>query len=340
MEKINIYVPKEVGKTLERDAELFEIYKSDGLKINKNRFLSMLIQGYYKDYHDSEKKNYDLIMSVLEKNGITKSKRTDIASEIYNKLLVPEIPSRKGKDPKKLSLKPTYATEPLIEQILEDIGAEDFISQYFCKLLSSYCNKPFSIREQIVFHENYRMLQNYCETGQSIAVRTKWDAKSHRVIPYKVVVGQDEMFNYLLCAEENSEAGTQEPKVIRLCRIEGITTTQNMGTIDEKCLHFLKMMEEKGPQYIIKDETESCVRLTKGGRIQFCRIYHGRPTPSRVEEKDGIYYYYFDCSKYQLFLYFRRFEYGAAEILEPQSLREKMMEFHLKAYEIYLDERK
>ena len=337
MDKINIYVPKETGRILERDAELFEIYKPDRLTINKNGFLSMLIQGYYDDYHDNEKKNYDIIMSALDREEISQSTRVDIANQIYNSLLTPEIPSRKGKNPKILSLKPTRNTTPLIDQILEDLGDQDYISQYFCKMLSSYCNKPFSVREQIVFHENYCTLRNYCKKEQSIAFRIKWDTRIHRVIPYKVVVGQEEMFNYLLCAEIDPELGIQNPKVFRLCRIEGITTTRNLGTIDEKCLHFLKKMEEKGPQYVINDDTESCVRLTEGGRIQFCRIYHGRPTPSRVEEKDGMYYYYFDCSKDQLFLYFRRFGYGAAEILAPKSLRDKMSAFHSTASQLYND---
>lgn len=47
-----------------------------------------------------------------------------------------------------------------------------------------------------------------CSAKRSIAFKIIWNQKIiHEVIPYKVVTGPEEMFNYLLCAEYNQEKG-------------------------------------------------------------------------------------------------------------------------------------
>ena len=67
MEKINIYVPENIGAMIESDATMFEVYKKDGRTINKNRFLGMLIIGYYNDYVTYEKIFYNF--EIWDING-------------------------------------------------------------------------------------------------------------------------------------------------------------------------------------------------------------------------------------------------------------------------------
>ena len=49
-EKINIYVPREVGELLDSDNEMFEVFKRDGRTLNRNQFLTQLVTGYYDVY--------------------------------------------------------------------------------------------------------------------------------------------------------------------------------------------------------------------------------------------------------------------------------------------------
>lgn len=39
-DKINIYVPREVGEVLDSDNEMFEVFKPDGMTLNRNQFLT------------------------------------------------------------------------------------------------------------------------------------------------------------------------------------------------------------------------------------------------------------------------------------------------------------
>ena len=336
MEKINIYVPENIGKMLEGDAVMFEVYKKDGRTVNKNRFLGMLIKGYYDDYISEARVAYETILSAIDSKKLSLQEKEQIADSVLKNSILSAVPSRKGKHPARLSLKPTKDTETLIQQILIDLGGKDYISQYFCRMFMSYCDKPFSKREQIIFKDNYEILQESCSNKQSISFKTIWNEKNiHEVIPYKVVTGPEEMFNYLLCAEINSVTGEQETKTYRLNRIDRINYGKSMGSINDKVRHNLELMIQYGPQYMINDDEESCVRLSSYGVKSFNRIYYGRPQFERIEVKDEQTYYYFKCSLDQLFLYFKRFEGDAAEIIYPKALRERMIRFHADSLDTY-----
>ncbi len=86
---------------------------------------------------------------------------------------------------------------------------------------------------------------------------------------------------------------------------------------------------------MINEEEEACVRLNSYGIKSFNKIYYGRPQYDRIEKKDDQTYLYFRCSLDQLFLYFKRFENGSAEVLHPESLRNRMIKFHEDAIEVY-----
>lgn len=336
MEKINIYVPDYVGAMIENDAEMFEVYKKDGKTVNKNRFLSLLIKGYYEDYISEARTAYNSIISSIKTDKLTYKDKEEIADTILKNTVLPIVPARKGKNPARLSLKPTKDTEALIDQIFIDLGGEDYISQYFCRMIMSYCGKPFSKREQIIFKDKYEILKAACSNGRSVSFKTIWnDTVTHTVIPYKVAIGPEEMFNYLVGAEINNGTSGQKAKSFRLNRISTINYSRSMDSIDDTVKRHLDMMLKFGPQYMINDDTESCVRLSDQGVRNYGRIYYGRPVLDHVVEKGDGHYYYFKCSKDQLFFYFRRFGYEDAEIISPESLRQRMIDFHSKAYTMY-----
>ncbi len=288
-EKVNIYVPENIGSIIKSDAEMFEIYKNDGRTVNKNRFLSMLILGYYDDYSLEKKDAFESILSELSSDNLSVNEREQMASRVLNAVFLPKVPSRKGKNPVKLSLKPTKDTEAIIAQMMQNSVYQNSISQQFCKMIMSYCEKPFTKREQIIFREKYDTLQLACEAKRSIVFKTIWNKKViHEVCPYKIVSGPEELFSYLLCAEINPTSGKQEARSYRLNRIDKINYGKNIYTIDNRVKGFLEKMLYYGPQYMINEDIESCVRLTESGVRSFSRIYYGRPIVDRIEEKpDG-----------------------------------------------------
>lgn len=337
-DKINIYVPEKIGKMLESDADLFEIYKRDGRTINKNRFLSMLIKGYYNTYEEESRRIISEITNLLSELNNDENIILEKSIHILNEIIRPKVPSRKGKNPVRLSLKPTGETETLINHILDDLGDSDYISQYFCRLLMSYCEKSFSEREKIVFAENYKILSEACISGQGLMFNTIWDnQKNHYVSPYKIVTGTEEMFNYLICCEMNPDNGDLCARAFRLNRISKLVYSNRVIGIPENIIDRLRKMEDTSPQYAINGEEEICVKLTEHGEKAYGRIYYGRPKVNRIEIKGNDRYYYFDCSEDQVYLYFRRFDGDDAVIVGPSKLRKRMIDFHFRAYQKYME---
>ena len=335
-EKINIYVPNDIGMQLANDIMLFEIFKRDGRTVNKNRFLTMLLCGYYDHYLIENKKVYDQILNVLENTRLTVTERNDVAHQLLNMVFLPSIPKRKGKKPICFSLKPTSKTERIIDDIENQLKGTDFVSQYFCKMLMSYCSKPIFERERIVFKDNYETLQAACIDKQSVVFSVIWDeGKQHEVIPYTLVSGKEGMFNYLLCDEINPITGLSEAKSYRLNRITRIGHGHRTEPISEVVKQRCDKAIAFAPQYAINSDDDICVRLTDVGEKLYNRIYYGRPKYFKIEDLVDGHYYYFNSSPMQIFHYFRRFDNNTAIILAPVSLKEKMIDFHRKSLMAY-----
>lgn len=329
LEKINIYVPSEIGKQLHNDALLFEIYKKDKRTVNFNRFLSMLLCGYFDLYVEENKKTYDALMKRIAQTSLKTYEQAALAEQILKEIILPEIPTHKGAKPIRLSLKPTKETEPLIRNITAGpVAGNDSVSQYFCRMLISYCKKPFSEREQIVFRDNYLFLQDACRKGQTLKFMTIWnDDEVRTVTPYCMAIGEEEMFNYLLCEENHPKTGQPRPATYRLNRITKLTHGIEIKSISDEVKKYCDRMKEFAPQYVINNDEEICVKLTDRGEMNFGRIYYGRPRVLRIEDREDGHYYYFSCSKIQIINYLRRFAYETYEIIEPGSLKEKINKF-------------
>ena len=335
-EKINIYVPHEIGLQLRNDAKLFEIFKKDKRTVNLNRFLTLVLCGYYDDYCRENKEIHDSVMSIIGASSLSRKVQEEIADRIVNEVFLPSIPKRKGKKPICLSLKPTNETERIIQTVMQNLQGKDFISQYFCRMLMCYCRKPISERERIVFKENYDKLLMACNEGRSVTFTLTWDDKKvYEIIPYAVAAGPEEMFNYLIGEGKHFKTEQPEATSIRLNRIDHLSFGRVYKQIPDEIRIHCDRMIETAPQYAINTDEEICVRLNDAGEKLYNRIYYGRPAYDRIEDKDDGHYYYFSCSSTQAFHYFRRFDNTTAEIITPQHVRDRMIRFHENALSMY-----
>ena len=327
-EKINIYVPREVGELLDSDNEMFEVFKRDGRTLNRNQFLTQLVTGYYDVYARELQAKSEAILQALSPLHADRKTCEQVVSTLLEEISLPRTSKRVGRNAMQFSLKPTNKTETLISRIRGEIENNDYVSRYFVRMLTSYSEKPFSQRERIVFKDNYEILAACCKKQHPVYfVTTANKHDVHEVVPYKITTGQEEMYNYLLCQVENEQTHQPEARAYRLNRIRGINRSEKAAILQDDVKQRLEVMRKQGPQYAINDEMEVCVRLTPKGRGMYNKIYFGRPAYFREENKaDGCYQYY-QCSHNQLELYFRRF--GAeAEVISPESLRNKMVEFY------------
>ncbi len=335
-EKINVFVPTGTAEILKRDARIFEIFKTDHTSVNMNRFLSLLLVGYYDTYTSVYKQMRDQISSVLESTGhYSGQQQADTADLVIKKVILPESPKKKGQHAQRISLKPTAATMAILINIENQLHG-DSMSQFLCRLFTSYTVKPLNERERIIFKATYEFLLKACESRHPFSFMTTWNNEViHEVLPYCIAVSKEELYSYLLCQEYIPLSGRYEARTYRLNRITNTVLTANTIPPDKNVHRHLEMMKHYGPQYPINDDEECCVRLSETGIQLFNRIYFGRPIIDRIEKKADGTYYYFKASKFQLYTYFRRFDKDHAIILYPESLRLQMIESYQTALSAY-----
>ena len=342
-DKIDIYVSKELKRKLEQDAIWFEVYNKSGEHINFNGFITRLILGYYREYLNEEENASNQITASLKELKISENEKKRMVSQIIKCYVHPFDPlqnaqntsSQRIRKPEKISWRPSNDCEGAIVLINERLKELNNISrsEYYGRLLISYSKKTFSEREKIIFSDIFKEVSNACKEKKSIIIKTIWDTKMTReVIAYTVVNGPEEMHNYLLCVKKN-ENGMQEAMSIRLNRIANILVRDATVQINEDVRRHLELMQKYGPAYAINKDSIIHIRLTEEGVREYRRIYWGRPEHDGEpkKQKDGTYFT-FRCSEDQVFFYFRRFDGRHYDIIEPDSLRQRLVSFHEESY--------
>ncbi|MGN1023736.1 MAG: WYL domain-containing protein [Lachnospiraceae bacterium] len=328
-EKINIYLPEGTGALLDEDAMRFEILKKDRETINRNRFLSRVLMGYYRTYAEECRTQYEAAVKVLAGYLPRKNQQEAAANSLLLALRGLAGAPRRDEHSKKYSLKPTTDTEGILQEIRENLPLQDSLSGYLCQLLFSYSQKPLHERERIVFQEECDLLEDAAKKKQCVSFSTSWNPdRTHTVLPYGVFVGQDEMYNYLLCMEQDRWTGMDQAVTYRLNRLQGLRKSAVRMVLTASVRKDLDEMARRGAQYVIRGTQKSVIGLTPKGQDAYLRVYQGRPKPDTIEEGDGIRWFVFSCSEEQLFFYFRKFEGGTLRVREPDSLRKRLLAFH------------
>ena len=331
-EPIKVNVPDGLKRSLLGDAENFEVLKQNDAKVNFNRFISALITGYYEKYQQETNSRYNRIKSLLSSFILNPQKLDQATAQIMNEQSKSDYSNTKTVNNTSFKFHTTKETDSIILQIEEYRRITgDSISAYFRKMLYSYINQPVYEREKIIFQNNVSVINNACTLGKKVIFTTR-DRPSllHRVMPYGIRHGQEELYNYLLCQEFHKSNGEPLAMSYRLCRIVNPRITSENGQIDSKVMDHLFKMEKYAPQYLINEDVESCVEFTANGRKSFMRLYQGRPVVDgkEAEDSDGNIRCYFSCSQEQPYLYFRRFNPGEISVLYPEKLKKRLYEFH------------
>jgi hypothetical protein len=334
--KIDIYPSPEIRQMIENDIELFEIFKdnknSEPMKGNTNAFLNRLFNGYkYKEEMEKFAKLLDTYPMT------TKDIRKLIDMMLDNEAHHHGNNTEDNLEKKRLSFKPTQKnyTTNISEEIDKDCPHDMSRSGFICKILKLYFKKPLYQRERIIFQSEYENISCRCQK-KCIKFYNLSDNQWYTVMPYKIFLGKEQMFNYVFCygLDENNTIKNYSFRLSRMSQIQG---TSLFIPCPEDIEKNFSLTQSLGASYAINTPPEtSCVLLTKKGLSSFRHIYFGRP---KIKEKkpapNGGFRYYFICSEEQLYRYFRRFNPGEAIVESPPSLRDRIIDFHKKSLEVY-----
>lgn len=331
IEKINIYIPKDLDDRIRDDALRFEILKPDGIQINRNRLLCLVIGGYYSEFQDERRKKLTQIKKALLPY-LSGSELNEAAENVLGKTLYQAAGKKKGHTSVRFSFKPSREIEDIVKVIRET--EESGASGCLVRMLTGYFEKPAHEREKILFRGEFDALSSACTENHPVTFLLRTTGNVHQVLPYAVLPGKNENYNYLLCQEIMEQNGVKTAMAMsyRLTRISNVRPCDSPVTFRKSVLSHFEKMKEKGPQYAINQDEVIKVKMTEKGIDLYRRIYLDRPLfDDKTAPADGVYT--FSCSEEQAFFYFRKFPGDTAVIVSPDNLRQRMLDFHEKAAE-------
>ena len=328
--KKKIYLPKDVKRILDKDLVLFEIRKKDGSP-NRNDFLCRLIRGYYETFSSGWEMQYNSLLQEIGSFMQDGPAVQDLSNAILERIIFPAPVRKKGDSLVTVSLTIQDSIEHIVAAIQNKTNGPSE-SGYYCRMFTSYCRMPIWERERCIFKENYDTLVSAASRGQMVAITTK-GGDYYEVIPYAVVHGPEEMFNYLLCQGTNPSGDANIAGTFRLSRINTVCKLSRIASVDPEIAGYLKRMETYGPQFAINDSKESVIHLTRKGFEAYQGIYYMRPAfrpEDMITNGDGSVDITFRCSREHLFQYFCKFRPGQFRVLKPDHLKNKFKSFYCK----------
>lgn len=330
-EKIDIYMSPRMKQELTEDATRFEAFFNKDNKVVMNNFLSSLIAGYYEPYKEER---YKLSVSIEAELApyIDKKKAEEIASALTGKLVHRHKSYGDDSDDARISYRPTTKTDWIFTELKDANSPKIKLSTFMRQMFSSYLSMPMYERERIIFKEKTDKLLEYCKNRTPICFTSSTAPKGmlFHVVPYDLVHGSDEMFNYLIGQTYNEESQRYQAATFRLCRLGNPSKDGSTEKLQRDVKAHLEKMKRCGPQYSINEDREdACIQLTEDGQKSYAGQYLGRPNYTRREFlEDGRCNYYFENATRQLYNYFRRFSPKEAIVISPESLKEQIKAFH------------
>lgn len=327
-----IWTPVSLNNLLWRDTELFEVFIGKNEKAAINTFLNAMIPGYFEQYKQELARQEAGIRSLLSSYIPNKSELNYVVDKMIAEGHPEDHEDRKQKSVS-ISFKPrgrAVAINAEIEQAAAKMNQSR--SGFYKNLLLSYSRKPMYERERLVYHEDMEKITNALKSRKKQElIFTSRDNPHviHTVLPYRLVHGADEQFNYLIGQEKVGRKYMACTYRLRRMIVSGTQPAES--ALDPRIGEYLDLMLYYDPQYAINERVETCVEFTEKGLKDFRRIYMGRPKLKAVEDSSTRFTTF--CSQEQLFNYFKRFNPGEAIVLWPEKLRKSLAGFHEKHLE-------
>lgn len=199
-------------------------------------------------------------------------------------------------------------------------------SKYIKCLLETFARLPFIEREKLILKTD---IIHHIETAlkNQKKLQLLYIGNSHLITPICIAPSKEGTFQYLI-GEENTTLVS-----FRLSRIEKIRATGKASLISESMKkEVVENLSEFGATFITAPKTVIKVRFTDDGLKSYEYSVIHRPMHVAIEEND---IYVFNCSELQALYFFFRFAKDA-EIIEPESLRDKFRSLYRDGLNNYL----
>lgn len=247
---------------------------------------------------------------------------------------IPEYTSSKGES------KLYHINDSNVDYLIEDCDEDQYYNRpglYMRSVIEEYCSLPFIKRERIYKREIFDTIERACSERRILKIEVPYFGKKQLfyVYPYKIMPDPYHTQSYLVCYSRKADE-SDDNKIVAsftMAKINKLTMlTKTFHLNKQEVSNIESQLINNSPAYLIGRPEQIRVRLTENGKRSYQSRLYSRPNKIEVLSKDDIYV--FNCSHLQALNYF--FPFGEdAEILSPETLRERFQNMHEKALKRY-----
>lgn len=227
-----------------------------------------------------------------------------------------------------------YLTEPDSE-----CGEDRYYSRrgkYIKSVLEEYARLPYIEREKIYFSPLVEEIRAAIRDEKQLRVVTAADA-IYSVYPYEILSDPLSTTNYLVgyCTRYDTPQDEKRPCSFKISALKSVRLEKSKSAFLKDALwkQLSQTITSRGVQFMVGNEAEIHVKLTKAGVAKYRRQTHLRPP--LVREQDNVYV--FQCTTAQAEFYF--FKFGKdAKIIHPAELQNKFKSMYEAAVNTYICE--
>ncbi len=306
MLKIKVNLDKKSLNSIINDMQIFKILKKDG-SINKNKFMNLLFENYYKDYQNIKNKALEKANLITQKYNIN---NYNLSCDLANELCEIEFISSENYFDNSLTFYLNNHNEFIFNNINSGINYQA-ASSYFRNLINHYLLLPEYKRECIIYRKNIDII-NECIKNKT-CLTLELEKRIFEFIPYKITTSKEELYSYLIGYDND------KIEAIHIYKIINVMPINKPIKFSKDQIEILELNIEKGVQFAENRFCEAIIEFTKRGIKLFNQRYLHRPIPIKM---DGNCYTFY-CSFGQLFFYFISF-CGEINIISPKYLGQKI----------------
>lgn len=299
-------------------------FRKPGKSLNKNKFYSAVIRGYYKLFVDCQNVIKQVLKTSIKKDGI--KALSNLSHEINQAILIHKNSDKSScLHPHEIYIQITKENENLFNQIERNSLCNISMSEFLRNLFNEYISSPKYLRERCLFSDNFYQINKAIQTYSTIVLITNNNNKIE-FVPTDIKINNVQTHNYIvgyILAKNNIV-----PTSIKLSKINKIIETNEDFPLSFEDLKRIDELTMNGPELIGIELKEIKVKFDKQGIRNLERIYYGRPLYLSCENEENTYIFY--CDENRMYDYLKQFG-NHAKIIYPESLKQKLINFYKRA---------
>ena len=302
---IKVYLDAGLYGRIADDAGSFKITMDDG-RPNRNRYINLIVSNYLGQYRAQMDRRFEENLEIIKEECRKETGR--VQERAARRLAFKEI--NRGSESgahsdRSVAIIIDRDNRPLVGEAINVSFKYEGVSVFLRSLIQSFMSLPVYRREQIIFADRLRIINEAIRMKESVKYKNRETGKCHVFSPAVVGYSMHEYYNYVVGQYVNAYH-TIAP--VRLATMDCVCRSENSAVFTSDFPMLMKRMLKNGIQFAIQEDRLFRVTLTKEGYDTFSRRYMEQPAPVKKEFRDdGSVVITFDCSWFHLNAYFTPF---------------------------------